>query len=264
MENEESILTKPVQFLLILNVNSQKKSDMVQAKAKIFLAEDRGLNETAWFRSFNTFNYGLYQQEHKQPFGKMYVLNDDALDGGRSMTMQVEEQSSIILLPVFGALRFKTSAGHEGTLAAGQVQLLMLDKGDHLELINPFKEELINFLQIWIRHDLPAGTVSVSSDFDVNVFQNSLLKISPQWLGDHRLPFSISIGKFSGRGEAAFYPSTPDAGVFMLVLDGAFEVAGRLLHARDGLALYETSPIDIEALSYEALILVVEQPALIV
>lgn len=237
---------------------------MVATNAKIFLAEDRGLNETPWFRSFNTFNFGQYQREHKQPFGRMYVLNDDALDGGRSMTMQIEEPSSIILLPVIGALRFKTSAGHAGTLAAGQVQLLVLSGGDQLELINPFEEDLINFLQIWIRHELPANAVSVSSDFDVNVFQNSLMKISPQWLGDHRLPFSISIGKFSGRGEADFYPSTADAGVFLLVLDGAFEVAGRLLHARDGLALYETTPIDIEALSYEALILVVEQPVLTV
>ena len=237
---------------------------MVAAKAKIFLAEDRGLNETPWFRSFNTFNFGQYQLEQKQPFGRMYLLNDDALDGGRTMTMQVEEPSSIILLPVIGALHFKSSAGHEGTLAAGQVQLLMLSKGDQLVLINPFKNDLINFLQIWIRNDLPANTVSVSSDFDVNIFQNSLMKISPQWLGDHRLPFSISIGKFSGRGEADFYPSTADAGVFLLVLDGAFEVAGRLLNARDGLALYETSPIDIEALSYEALILVVEQPVLTV
>ena len=74
----------------------------------------------------------------------MYVLNDDALDGGRAMTMQVEEPSSIILLPVIGALHFKTSAGHEGTLAAGQVQLLMLSKGDQMELINPFKNDLIN------------------------------------------------------------------------------------------------------------------------
>ncbi len=39
---------------------------MVAAKAKIFLAEDRGLNETPWFRSFNTFNFGQYQLEQKR------------------------------------------------------------------------------------------------------------------------------------------------------------------------------------------------------
>jgi len=237
---------------------------MIATKAKLFLAEERELNETPWFRSFHMFGYGPYQQEQQKPFGRMYLLNDDVLGAGRSMTMQVEEPTGIILLPVTGTLGFKTSAGHTGALSAGQVQLLMLSNGDELELINPYATAEVNFLQIWIRHELPAYSISVSSDFDVNVFQNSLLKISPQWLGDHRLPFSISIGKFSGRGEADFYPSSPDAGVFMLVLDGAFEVAGRLLHARDGLALYENSPIEIEALSYEAVILVVEQPVLMV
>jgi hypothetical protein len=52
-----------------------------QSKGKIYLAEERGLNETDWFRSYNTFNFGKYQHEFKKPFSSLYVLNEDTLGG---------------------------------------------------------------------------------------------------------------------------------------------------------------------------------------
>lgn len=233
---------------------------MVQAKAKIFLADDRGQNETAWFRSCNTFNFGQYQREHRKPFGNIYVLNDDILDGDRSLAMLVEESSVLMLLPVIGAISFHTSSGGEGLLAAGQVQFLRLDQGDRLEIANPFKDELVNFLQVWIRDTDPEEKISLLSSYDVNEFQNSLVKISPQRLGDGALPFSVSIGKFSGRGETTYHPSHTDAGIFLFVLEGAFEAQGRLLHPRDGLALCDAAAIEVEALSQDAILLLVEQP----
>lgn len=44
------------------------------------------------------------------------------------------------------------------------------------------------------------------------------------------------------------------------MLEGAFEVQGTLLHARDGLALWETDEVEMEALSNDAIILLVELP----
>ncbi len=124
-----------------------------QTKGKIFLADERGLNETSWFRSWNTFHFGKYQREHKHPFGDIYVLNDDMLDGGRSLRMLVEEYSHVILLPVVGAIKYKDTLGNESLIAAGQAQVYTVDKGVTIEISNPFKEALVNFLQIWIRAD---------------------------------------------------------------------------------------------------------------
>lgn len=230
-----------------------------QLHAKMFLADERGLNETDWLRSWNTFNFGKYQHEHKQPFGELYVLNDDTLDGGRSLNMLVEEQSYIILLPIAGAVAYKDSTGNETLVAAGQIQLLTLDKGSTIQFTNPFKEELVNFLQIWIRQK-PGSAIMKHclSTYDVNKFQNSLIKISPQSLHSATPPFSISIGKFSGRGETIYIPGNKEAGVFLFVIEGAFEANGCLLHARDGLALAAATEIDIEALSSDAIALVIE------
>jgi redox-sensitive bicupin YhaK (pirin superfamily) len=51
-----------------------------------------------------------------------------------------------------------------------------------------------------------------------------------------------------------------NAGLFVFVIEGAFEVEGRLLHERDSLALWETGKAEMEALSNDAIILVIESP----
>ena len=86
------------------------------------------------------------------------------------------------------------------------------------------------------------------------------MEISPLSVGESSFPFSISIGKFDGRGETTYRVKNKDAGLFVFVLEGAFEVQGTLLHARDGLALWETDEVEMEALSNDAIILLVELP----
>ena len=121
---------------------------MNQTKAKMFLTDERGLNETDWFRSQHTFNFGKYFNLHKQPFGDLCVVNDESLDAGRSLTVCIEEYSYVILLPVMGAVAFKDSLGTDNLIAAGQMQILTVDKGETIRITNPFDEGLINFLQV--------------------------------------------------------------------------------------------------------------------
>lgn len=223
------------------------------AYAKMFLADDRGLHQTAKFQSRHTFNFGTYRHEHKQPFCNVYVCNDDVLDAGCSVNMLVEERSWVILLPVIGAIAYKDGQ-RESLFAAGQVQVLLMNKGDHFEIRNPFAEDLVNFLQVWIKaEDGLANQTAVPFTYDVNAHLNSMIPIHDA------SSFKVSIGKFEGRGETV-YSVNNESSVFLFVLEGAFEVEGRLLHARDGLGLQNVSTIDIEALSNEAMIVTIETP----
>jgi quercetin 2,3-dioxygenase len=230
-----------------------------RAKAKMFLADQRGLNEANWFRSQHTFNFGKYFNEHKQPFGDLYVVNDEVLDAGRSLNMYIDDYSYVVLLPVMGAIAFKDSSGNDNLIAAGQMQLLTVDKGEKIEITNPFGEGLVNFLQVWIRADRTgAFKESDLSTYNINKCLGNLLEISPLRLGESSLPFRISIGKFDGRGETTHRLKNRKAGLFVFVIEGAFEVQGTLLHARDGLALLETEEVEMEALSNDAIILLIE------
>jgi redox-sensitive bicupin YhaK (pirin superfamily) len=234
---------------------------MHHTKAKMFLADERGMDETNWSRNQSTFNFEKYFNENKTPFGDLYVVNDEVLDAGHSLIMSLEENCCMILLPVMGAIAVKDSSGNENLIAAGQMQALFVDYGDSIGISNPFEEGLVNFLQLRIRGERTKSTPN--SDiytYEINKYTNTLLTISPVNLGESVLPFSISIGKFDGRGEADYRLKNRGAGLFVFAIEGAFEVQGTLLHARDGLALWDTEEAEIEALSNDAIILLLELP----
>jgi hypothetical protein len=69
-----------------------------QTKAKMYVAADRSLKESDWFRSYNTFDFSEGKPVHKAPIGPLYGLHDDTLAGGRSFVFFVEEDSAIVLL----------------------------------------------------------------------------------------------------------------------------------------------------------------------
>ena len=234
-----------------------------QSKGKIFLSEERGLNQLDWFRSYNTFNFGKYYNEYKTPFGALYVLNEDTLAGNRSFKMTVEEDSNIVLIPVVGAITYKDNSGNTGLLEAGQAQLLKVPKGGSFEITNPYESDLVKFLQLWIKAPAISTTPAAQSfSFDLSGKKNKLIEIFSPAVGalQHAsdLPVGL-IGKFTGREEAT-YQILNSNGLFAFVIEGAFEVQYRLLNAGDGLALWGLQEVELEALSNDAIILLVEVP----
>ena len=80
---------------------------MTQTEAKIFLSERRGITQFEWFRSFHTFNFGNYFDENKLAFGAIKVFNENTLAPEKSMKMQVEAPTEILILPIVGDIEFK-------------------------------------------------------------------------------------------------------------------------------------------------------------
>jgi redox-sensitive bicupin YhaK (pirin superfamily) len=227
-----------------------------QNKGKIFLAEERGLNQMEWFRSYNTFNFGQYQQEHKIPFGPLYVLNDDTVAGGETISMVVEADSDVLLVPVVGAISYKDSRGNSMIIEAGECQLYATPKGTTIHIGNLYKDELVNFLQIWfyrsaIEEDLGPQLIP----FDIVNYKNQAVPIPTD-----NSSCKYAIGKYAGRSESIYHLQNAGNGLFVFVIQGAFEVQYRLLQARDGLALWEADAVEWEALSNDAIILVMEVP----
>jgi redox-sensitive bicupin YhaK (pirin superfamily) len=227
-----------------------------QNKGKIFLADERGHNEMDWFRSFNTFNFGQYQLEHKTPFGPLYVLNDDTLAGGKHISMTMEADSLLLLIPVVGAVTYKDNLNNSTHIEAGECQIYTIPAGTTFQIGNPYGDELVNFLQIWF-YNTPASADNGPQviPFDIVNYRNQLVPIPA-----HNTPYKLSIGKYAGREESIYKISDAGNGLFVFVIEGAFEVQYRLLHPRDGLALWEAEEIEFEALSNDAIILVMEVP----
>ena len=228
-----------------------------QSHGKIFLASERGHTETEVFRSYNTFKFGNYQNENKIPFASLYLLNDDTLAGGQSLKLFIEEDSEILLLPFVGAIRYKDSLGNSSLIQAGQVQMTFLKKGATFEIANPYEKQLVNFFQFWFKSSV-ASSINRIIPFEIDKNKSSLFELPLHVQNTSPKSLKFSLGKFMGREEVVYKSLDKKRSAFVFVLQGAFEVQYRLLEARDGLALWNTEEIEIEALSNEAIIMLIE------
>ncbi|GAB2848889.1 pirin family protein [Hymenobacter ruber] len=227
-----------------------------QTPGKIFLADERGLAESDRFRRYSTFSFGPFAHPHKGPFGRLYGLNEETMAGGHALEFTVEEASHVLIIPITGAVAL-TVSGQLTTVDVEEITVLTLPAGSTLYVRNPYDTELVSFLHLWQLADAPAAASNEQRDsFNSAAIQNQLARLLPAAVCS--LPFTVSLGRFDGRQEAVYQLENPANSLFVFVLAGAFEVESRLLHEKDGLALWDVSEIELEALSNDALILVLE------
>ncbi|TGE06341.1 pirin family protein [Hymenobacter fodinae] len=231
-----------------------------QTPGKIFLADQRGLLETSQFRRYSTLNFGTYQAEHKVPVGSLIGFNEETLAGGHSLELVAPTDAHVLLIPITGEVAYKATPLPSSVIGVEEVQLLALPAHTSLRVSNPYDSELISFLHIWIRTDEPiiADAPQLIS-FDTSAIENRLHCLMPVSARTPAYPFAVHLGQFAGRQEAV-YQLRPHHQLFAFVLAGAFEVEGRLLHEKDGLALWDAEEVEFEALSNNALVLVLELP----
>ncbi len=228
-----------------------------QSPAKIFLADQRAMNETRSFRSFQLLDSKTGYDPGKQHFGELVSFNDTLLAPGQSLQVSPAHAGTLILLPLYGAVEWKTECSEPLLLAASQVLNIQVQDGKTFHLKNPFKDTVVNYLDIRLDNQSDAKTDHTLVEMDLNTFMNVMVQVlaGDQLSGEY---WRISLGKFSGRGETVYERRDPENGIFVFVIEGAFEVEGRLLHSRDGLALWDTDTAEIEALSNDAILLILE------
>lgn len=224
---------------------------IVQNEGKIYLAEERGCEELQGFRTYYSFNFGNYIKEGKQPIDPLYVLNDDTLEAGGSLSMQVEEDTDVIIIPLVGAIDAQDEKGNLITVEAGEAAVFEATIGTVIAISNPYEDALVNFLQLWIKRPQPLMQKPSIYSFNIDSNKDRFINI---FLNEH---YHLKIGKFNGRAEAVQKVSGGKIS-FMFVVAGAFEVQYRLLQPRDGLALWNIGEVEVEALSNDAIILSLE------
>jgi hypothetical protein len=226
-----------------------------QTPGKIFLAEERGLTESDRFRRYSTFSFGPWAHAHKGPFGRLYGLNEETLAGNHSLEFTVTEASHVLIIPLAGAVALSGAGVPATAVGVEETLVLTLPAGSLLQLKNPFETELVSFLHLWLLADAPVSVAVHQAAFGFDEAPNSLLRLLPSGAS---LPLTAHLGRFAGRHEAIYRLSNPRASLYAFVLTGAFEIEGRLMHGKDGLALWNAAEIELEALSNDAVVLVLE------
>ena len=238
---------------------------VLEKQAQIYKSDQRGCIESEIFRRHCTFNFDHYKSLSRNPFGTLVALNDETLSGGNQILRHLETDTNIVLIPLVGGIVYKDSLGHEDIVGTGQARFFSAQKFMSYEIINPFPDDLVNYLQIWFRPEDGIFTAqSAQTDFDLSV-RNKMISIvvdafSETEIGENNSNTSISIGIFDGRKEGIYTLKNPENGLFAFVINGAFEFENRLIESRDGLALSGITETEFEALSENAILLILEIP----
>ncbi len=226
---------------------------MEQTAATIFLADNRGLMQDEREQRFSTFNFGGYYNEHKLPFKNLCTFNEIVLAAGASATYMVEHTGYVILLPVTGAFNYTGEFNHTDA-EAGEAIIIPAGEGYEFSIQNPYKANWVSFVMVNIETPLlPVGTFH-KAEFDIYYKQDELVPV----IGANDLPFAMQIGRFAGRCETEYKVRDKASSLFAFTIAGAFEAQNRLLHAGDGLALWDAEIFEAEALSNNAVLLVIE------
>lgn len=224
-----------------------------QSQAKIFLSKNRSITNSGWVKSCATFKKVNNSGSALDGF---YNLKDDVLSAGKTLTIIVEEDADLVLLPVAGAVIYKDSCGNNAIIEAGEVQHFRVKRSDVIKVFNPYEDELVNFIHLWMRPG-SLNSLSAKSRFSFEGdSKNKLIKLFDDDNANTVIKFSI--GKFDGRRDVLYKVKHPGSCLFVFVIEGAFEAQYRLLETRDALALWNIEEAEIEALSNNAVLLIVE------
>ncbi|CAG5010288.1 hypothetical protein DYBT9275_04683 [Dyadobacter sp. CECT 9275] len=228
---------------------------LTQTEAQIYLADLRGVTRWDGVRSLHTFNFNGYQSEGRDPFGQLLAFNEETIEAGKCLGISTEKPVDILLIPTVGGLELTDSAGESVFVGAGETFSFLAFPESNLTVHNPYPSETIQYLQIRLRPQFSENDLNEPPLKSFSLAQeNVLVPVYDHSAGNA----SGYIGRYGGRQEDVFMLKNSETGLFCYIIQGAFEVQNRLLEKGDALSLKNTEEVGFEALSNEAIILLIE------
>ena len=233
-------------------------------KKVVHLANERGFSDHGWLKAAHSFSFAQYYDPAKVHFGLLRVLNDDIVAPGMGFGMHGHDNMEIVTIPLKGILAHKDSLGSEGTITAGEVQIMSAGSGIRHSEFNGSASEAVNLLQIWVfpkeRNIEPRYD---QKRFDTELAQNRFqILVSPSedegalWINQNAV---FAKGFFKSGGTYNYQIKHPSNGAYVFVIEGSIKLDQQLLARRDAVGVYDAERFDFEV-KEDAQVLVIEVP----
>lgn len=217
-----------------------------QIPSQIFKSNLRGNLVTKNYQCFSVFNYLNYQEESRMAFGNLSVFNDETIASKEEINYKITKNQIVVLLPLVGGIEVKESSKVE-FISLNSIKIFSIEAGKTFTITNPYETDLVNFLQLRFNENS-----LLFQNIEFHLTENKVVNLIKNDF------FSISLGIFDARFQDEYQLKLKNSGCFAFVIAGAFEFQNRLIENRDGLKIWNVQEVDFEALSENAMLLIVE------
>lgn len=187
----------------------------------------------------------------QEPFGSLRVFDEVMLKPGGTLFHKVKADGLFFLMPLVGIS--EVTHTEKQVVDAGNIYFNHVEAHSEIKITNPYEKEWTSFVLWELQSNWSQG--AAVAEFDLHTEKNKLVRLFKGSLDSSRI--SIRAGMFEGRSDGRL--SLPNTNQFIFVLEGAFEVQNRLLHTHDALSIPACSHLEFEALSSNAILLIVSQ-----
>lgn len=234
-------------------------------KSIIHKSNERGHANHGWLDSYHTFSFANWYNPKQMNFGVLRVLNDDIVDPEKGFGQHPHADMEIISIPLEGSLTHRDTMGNAREIRTGDVQVMSAGTGLQHSEYNESKEHRVNFLQLWIfperRGVAPEyDQKSFSADDRRNMWQQIVKPKTADGsgLGIHQDAYMHLID-MDARQSMDYAIKSSGNGVYFFNIDGDLNIEGIESNRRDGVGIWETEDVHIEAVS-NARLLAIEVP----
>ena len=229
-----------------------------------FKASDRGTADYGWLKPNYYFSFAEYRNPEKVHFGLLRVLNDDFIGGGGKFPTHPHDNMEIVTIPFTGAIEHKDSTGGQGTIQAGDVQIMSAGTGVQHSEANASATDPVTLFQVWVfpkernikpRYDqrnFPAD--GRSNKWQIIVSPNEADKAL--WINQDA---RFSLANLESGKELVYSNAFKGNGVFLVVIKGSLKINDQQLNQRDALGISDADSFTITA-SENAELLAIEVP----
>lgn len=247
-------------FNHIPNTNSHLMANTILHKAGT-----RGHANHGWLDSHHTFSFANYYNPERMHFGVLRVLNDDCIDGGTGFGTHPHDNMEIISIPLEGELEHQDSMGNTTIIRKGEIQVMSAGTGIKHSEYNKSKNSKTKFLQIWVFPNKKNVTprydqIKLNEADRKNKLQQILSPNADDegvWIHQNAW---FHLGNFDKGTKSDYQLKNENNGVYAFVIKGSFKIETHELAERDGLGIWNTNHLKIEALSTDSELLLMEVP----
>jgi len=221
---------------------------------RIYIAEQRGETLIDGGRIRSTLNYEEYISPHRRPIGSLHHVNEWTGHAGQTFELPLSRYSISLFIPLVGGMVIQIE-GKEYIAPLGTLLILPTDMETKV-MVRQLGDDGDYFVFQQIVFSLTEGYSKDICNYTLPIVDPLNINRMLPVLGKEAMPFQLYMGAFVGKVEDKLSLDTARDHVFVMTLDGNFEVEERLLFMGDALFLPKLQELDVECLSNTGVLLV--------